>query len=295
MSIVEKALRKLQGSGPASPQAPTIATAPTVVSSALVERGPRTVVRSTRVVTLNHAELRQAGMLPPKDGERRISQQFRQIKRPLIDAAMNRAGKGVENGRVVMVASAMPGEGKTFTSMNLALSLAVEKDVEVLLIDGDVAKPHISRQLGVADAPGLLDALVDHKLDVESLVLNTDFPNLSLLPAGTQTEEATELLASERMLEVTRDLVAHDRHRIVVFDSPPLVLTTESHVVAQIAGQILLVVRAGVTSQRVLTDAIGRLGDHTSVSLVLNQSVTESPGGYYYVAYGDAGRPAADP
>jgi len=294
MSIVEKALKKLQSAG-TSP--PAIKASAAAVSNSHLEtnvvRAP--VARSTRVVPIDLVELRKAGFLAPEDQERRMSQQFRQLKRPLIDAALDRGGKGVPNGHVLMVASAMPGEGKTFTSMNLALSLAVEKDVHVLLVDGDVAKPHISRQLGVSEEPGLLDVLVDHAFDVESAVLQTDFPNLSLLPAGKQTEDATELLASGRMAEVMKALVGRDRQRIVLLDSPPLVLTTESHAVAQIAGQILLVVRAGVTPQRVLMDAIGRLGDHPSVSLVLNQSVAESPGGYYYVAYGDSGRTTAEP
>ncbi|HVW69859.1 MAG TPA: AAA family ATPase [Steroidobacteraceae bacterium] len=295
MSIVEKALNKLQSaSRPASaaPAAPVAAARPAGAPGRLADTSAHRVIAPTRVVPFNSKALRAAGLLPPEAQERQISQQFRQIKRPLVAAI--RDSSATSNGHVVMVASALPGEGKTFTSVNLAVSLAAEKDVRVVLVDGDVAKPHVSRELGAADEPGLLDVLGDKTLDVESFVLPTDVPNLSLLPAGKRAEDATELLASARMVEVIGALRRRDEQRIVLFDSPPLLLTTESHAVAQVAGEIVLVVKAGVTPHGVLQDAIGRLGGHPSVSLVLNQSVVESNAGYYYVAYGDAGRAGSE-
>src|SRR3569833_1905921 len=206
MSIVEKALKKLQSAGTSPPASKASAAA---VSNSHLETnvGRAPVARSTRVVPIDLVELRKAGFLAPEDQERRMFFLFRLLKRPLIDAALDRGGKGVLNGHVLMVASAMPGEGKTFTSMNLALSLAVEKDVHVQLVDGDVAKPHISRQLGVSEEPGLLDELVDHAFDGECAVLLSVFRILSLLPACMQTEDATELLASGRMAEVLIALV----------------------------------------------------------------------------------------
>ena len=214
-----------------------------------------------------------------------MAQQYRRIKRPLIVNATGRGGARVANGHVIMVASAIAGEGKTFTAINLALSMSREKDVHVLLVDADVAKAHISRQLGVAGAPGLLDVLRDGRVGVESVILSTDVPNLSVLPAGTHSHETTELLASVRMEEVMRAIAQHDERRVALFDSPPLLLTTESHAIAQVAGQVVLVVRAAGTPQHAVLSALSYLGDHPAVSLVLNQSTASVPANYYYYGY----------
>ncbi len=185
-----------------------------------------------------------------------------------------------------MVTSSVPGEGKTFTSLNLALSLTKEKDTSVLLVDADVAKPHISRLFGVETQPGLLDAIRDSSLDLDGLILPTDVPGLSLLPAGTRSEQATELLSSERMEEISRFLAEQDAHRIAVFDSPPLLLTTESQALAQFTGQIVLVVRAGVTEHSVVKEALHQLRDRPGLSLLLNKSISEPVSSYY--GYGES-------
>ena len=288
MSLVEKALRKLQESAPANTGRPPAEVA-SKGSEPAVRRAPPVAEPPVpeRIVPVRVASLRAAGLLPPADEERRLAQQYRQIKRPLIMNAMGRGKARLPNGHLIMVASAMPGEGKTFTALNLALSMSIEKDVHVLLVDADVAKPHISTLLGVADAPGLLDALRDQHLDVETLISPTDVPNLSILPAGTRSQQATELLASARMEEVMRALGQRDERRIALFDSPPLLLTTESQALAQVAGQVVVVVRAGVTSQQTLLDGLSHLGEHPAVSLVLNQDSLTANAGSYYGGYGD--------
>jgi exopolysaccharide/PEP-CTERM locus tyrosine autokinase len=186
-----------------------------------------------------------------------------------------------------MMASAMPGEGKTFTSINLAFSMALERDVSVLLVDADVAKPHISKLFGLDSEPGLLDLLQDDSIAAESLILPTNVPRLSVLPAGRHSNEATELLASARMKEIMDEVARYDASRITLLDSPPLLLTTESQALAQIAGQIVVVVRAGITPQGVLQDALSYFAEDKSVSLILNQSVETAAAGYYYYGYGD--------
>jgi len=193
------------------------------------------------------------------------------------------------------MASAIPGEGKTFTSINLALSLALEKDLEVLLVDADIPKPHISRTFGVENEPGLVDLLLDHTLRPSQVILRTSIPGLSLLPAGRATEAVTELLASSRTAEVFAQLAAPDGRRIVLLDSPPLLLSTESRVLAASAGQVVLVVRAEATARQAVEDAIEAAGEGKTVSLILNQSSTPPSAGYYgYGSYGDnpASRPA---
>jgi exopolysaccharide/PEP-CTERM locus tyrosine autokinase len=188
-----------------------------------------------------------------------------------------------------MVASAVPGEGKTFTSVNLAMSLAAERDLSVLLVDADVAKPHISSVLGLGKEPGLLDCIQNESLDVESLIVETDVERLSVLPAGPVTEAATELLASARMADIVRALGRADPNRIVVFDSPPLLLTSESRVLSTIVGQIVLVVTAGETPQQAVLGALSHIGEGKTIGLVLNQSVGDTGAQYQYPGYGSYG------
>lgn len=241
-----------------------------------------------RTVTLDLDGLRAAGVLPPADKQQAFARQYRRIKRPLIAAAAGRTETPVPNGNLIMVASALPGEGKTFTSMNLALSFARERDLEVLLVDADVAKPHITDVLGLRDEPGLMDALSGEAMDVAPLILPTDVPRLSVLPAGRGAEEsATELLGSARMQAVVQRIVRLKPNRVVVFDSPPILVTTESEIVAQLVGQIVLVVRAGSTPQAAVLDAVDLLGEKP-IGIVLNQVVREVSSSYYGYGYGYA-------
>lgn len=295
MSIVEKAIKKMRDAQRSAP-----VPAPEQVFGTVVATGVHRVLDPGRareplpeeIVAIDQNALRNAGLLPPAHQERQIADQYRQIKRPLIaNALASGPGKLQDrhaNARIIMMASAMPGEGKTFTAINLAFSMAREKDVRVLLADVDVPKPHISRLFGIDGKPGLMDLLKDPKLDVESVILPTDVAGLSLLPAGRRSENSTELLASERMREIVNRICARDPRRIVLFDSPPLLLTTESKALKDVAGQIVMVVRAGTTSQQKVLDAISYLEGH-SISLVLNQSMNTAPTGYYYYGYGDAG------
>jgi len=276
MSIVEKALKRLQADTSAARARPVFGK---VVNTAA---SPAT---TGRVISIDQDALRVAGLLAPRHQEREIASQYRHVKRPLIATAMGKGQEPLRNGRLVMVASALPGEGKTFTALNLAFSMAMEKDLHVVLVDGDVAKPQISKMFGLDTERGLLDAVTDPGIELERLILPTDVANLFLLPAGTPSDRATELLASERMLEAMNWLLHRDERRIFIFDSPPLLLSTEAHALAEVVGQIVVVVRAGYTEHHVLLDALSRLPEGSSPSLVLNQSTLKSDG-YYYYGYG---------
>lgn len=303
MSIVERAIQKMQARTsdakapartPPAPGAPAervnvVTPAPL---PAVARPAPRVVNRSGKKISFNRDALRADGILPPEHQERLIANQYRQIKRPLIDNAIGRNNAAVPDGHLIMVASAVPGEGKTFTSVNLAMSLAAERDLSVLLVDADVAKPHISSIFGLGREPGLLDCLLNEALDVESLIVETDVDRLSILPAGPVTENATELLASSRMATIVRALGSADPNRIVVFDSPPLLLTSESRVLSSIVGQIVLVVTAGETPQQTVMGAISHIAEGKSIGIVLNQSVGESSAQYHYPGYGSYGESA---
>lgn len=260
------ALRPPVASGAASGQPP-----PDGLSASL--RGPVADVEPEYYICIDRESLRRAGLMAPEDHERRLAEEYRQIKRPVLSNATQKAtNANVEHGNLVMVTSAMPGEGKTFTGINLALSIAREKDWHVLLVDGDVAKPHLTDLFGLNDAPGLLDLLRDPSLSVEQCILPTDISGVFVLPAGQQDEEATELLASQRMMAV-RDLLANlSPGLIVLFDSPPLLLTTESRELATHVGQVLVVVKAQSTTHQQVVQAVSFLDSTKAISLVLNQA-----------------------
>lgn len=286
MSLVEKTIRKLQK----EQRTATDAAAKSV--SVAEPRGeaphPHAASREpARAILLDKAALRSAGLYPPPDEEQRLAHQYRKIKRPLIANALGRGVARLPKGYLIMLASAMAGEGKSFTAVNLALSMSLERDLEVLLVDADVPKPQLTKVLGLEGERGLLDALREPQLDIEGLIRATDVPKLSFLPVGVSSPEATELLASARMEQVAALLGQRNSQRIVLLDTPPLVQTTESHALAHVAGQIVVVVRAESTPQPVLLDALKTIEGHTAVSLVLNQSMRSATSAYYYYGYGE--------
>lgn len=247
---------------------------------------------SHRIVRVDRDKLREAGLLAPEEEERQLVDQYRHIKRPLIAHAFGKRATKIDDGHLIMVASALAGEGKTFTCINLALSMAREQDVTVLLVDADVAKPHISRLFGAAEEPGLLDVLDDPGcFDHRGVVMPTDVPGLSLMPAGAPRVHASELLASDRMERLVATLSEEDSDRLIVFDSPPLLQTSEARILASVVGQLALVVRAGVTPQHVVLDAVSTLHEDKAVNLILNQARYSGSDGYYggYHAYGSYG------
>jgi exopolysaccharide/PEP-CTERM locus tyrosine autokinase len=279
MSLVERALKKLQESRAATEsqsRAQTAQTEPVVAAQLVPAAAP-----TGKLLQIDRAALRAGELLPPPEAERRLAQDYRQIKRPLIDDALRRGATALPNGHTILVASALPGDGKSFTSLNLAFSMALEKDISVLLVDADLPRPHLSRVLGLGSEPGLLDALRDERLDVESLIFRTDIPGLSILPSGPPSDTATEFLASKRMETLLHSLGERDRNRIVLIDSPPLLLTTESRVLSSVVGQVVLVVSAGSTPQQAVLDAVDLIGEGKKISLILNQCDLESRAGYY--------------
>lgn len=286
MSLVEKALERLQQTKGQSPVRTAAKDAPDLQAT-----GVRPALDAHRVprktVHFDRPALRAAGLLPPEHQERQIADEYRQIKRPLVEALRKTGADAIGNANLIMVSSALPGDGKTFTSLNLAMSLARERDFNVLLVDADVAKPHISTLFGVDGEPGLLDALRNESMDVETLIVDTDLQGLSILPAGRRSETATELLASKRMRSVVDQLPGRGGQRIIVIDSPPLMLTSEARVLASTAGQVVLVVRSGKTPQQSLLEVLNYLDpERQAIGLVLNQSLT-SAAGYYRYGYGD--------
>lgn len=246
---------------------------------------------SGKQVTLDLSRLREAGLVDPRSSKsNRTTEQFRRIKRPLLLHVRGEGATVVDNANMIMVTSALPGEGKTFTSINLAMSIAMEMDKTVLLIDADVAKPDVTSRLGVDAEKGLIDVLLDDGLTLPDVLLRTDIPKLTLLPSGNRHVHSTELLASDRMRQLTLELSSRYPDRIIIIDSPPLLLTSEARVLAGLVGQVVLVTEESRTPQHAVKEAVDLLDENEIVGIVLNKGTHRKDGdgygGYGYYPYG---------
>lgn len=291
-SLIEQASRRLEQlrqAGVAVPDivpTPPAAPAPVVpepVESAAPPARPAVV---SRQVELDLDALTVAGFVSPNAPRSQIADQYRVIKRPLIANAMGKGATPVANGNLIMVTSAVAGEGKSFNALNLALSIATELNNTVMLVDADVARPSILRMLGLPASRGLLDLLVDSKTDLSQVLLRTNIDKLTLLPSGTPHPRATELLASDAMNTLIGDIARRYSDRIVIFDSPPLLLTTESRVLATHMGQIVVVVHAEKTLRNDVQHALATIESCPVKMMVLNQAKVGAGEGYGYGGYG---------
>jgi receptor protein-tyrosine kinase len=305
MSIVERALQKAQtqraqpeATAPGTPAAEALAQssahdggtpAEVAVATATPQvREPGGAARGERI-EIRVAELRSAGRLAPEALAHQTEEEFRRIKWPLLSAIFGREGAVRASNNVVLVTSAIPGEGKTFNALNLALSIAREPDLEVLLVDGDVAQPALSSSLGVSGRPGLTDLVVDERLDPADFIHPTSVERLHFLPAGSRRDNSPELLASARMASVIDGLSRRSTPGVVLFDSPPVPATNEAQVLSRDAGQLPRVVMADSTAQRVVTEALALLDRSKPVSAVLNRvepSLVSRYYSHYYYGYG---------
>lgn len=236
---------------------------------------------------INLVKLHQLGMITPDQGKTLAAQEFRGIKRSLIQNAFIKGAGAIHHGNLIMITSALPKEGKTFCAINLAMSIATEMDHTVLLIDADVARPSVLRTLGLKSAVGLMDILLDEELDLADVMIKTNVDTLRILPAGTGHRHATEILASQAMSSLLNEIANRYPDRIVIFDTPPLLPTTEARVLASQMGQIVMVVEAETTTQHAVKEALRQLESCTNVSLIYNKAKAFSGGTNYGYGYYD--------
>lgn len=278
MDILEKALEKSEGEVHLNAN-----------SSIKGKSKPKRVMPTTkRSVSIDWGKLATMGYLSSKAANSGLAEEYRIIKRPLISNAFGPASKEIKRSNLILVTSSVPAEGKTFTAINLAISIANERDKNVLLIDADVAKPSIAKRLGIEGAPGLIEYLENDKLDFSDISLKTDIPNFQIIPAGKRHSFSTELLSSDRMVEFVNDLSELCADRIVIFDSPPMLAATQAEVLASLVGQIVLVISAETTVQSTVQESIKKLEDRDVVLALLNKAQHGLIMDYYgYGQYGD--------
>lgn len=243
---------------------------PTPGTAAAAANAPGTGRRS-RQVELDLEKMRRAGFLVPAQPRSGLADEFRVIKRPLIRNAQGPCDPPLARANLILVTSALPGEGKTFTAVNLALSIAMELDKTVLLVDADVVRSSLMERMGLETARGLLDVLTDASIDLPDVLLKTNIPKLALLPAGSPCINATELLASAAMEQLLDEFSTRYPDRIVVFDAPPLLSNTECRVLAGRVGQVLMVVAAEQTPHSAVARAFDTVESCPMVMSVLNK------------------------
>jgi receptor protein-tyrosine kinase len=232
-----------------------------------------------RSAEVDFRHLAAQGYLTPESPKTQLADEYRVIKRPLLRNAFA-PGASAKNRNLVMITSALPAEGKSFTALNLAMSMAMEVNHTVLLVDGDVANPSLPGLLGVPSEPGMLDLLCDPRLSIADTVIQTNIEKLSVMPSGSRHRRATELLASQQMANLMREL-ARDTNRIVIFDSPPLLPTTEARALATHVGQIVMVVAAEATRQQEVAQALATVESCEIVLMLLNKTHKTDVGAYY--------------
>ena len=308
MSLIEKAAQRLDqlkqasaepGDEPAQAVPPQAPLKPMVAETATVEvkdaakssEVPLTTPQAqsaamSRTVHIDLAMLAAKGMVTPDQPRTAIAEEFRVIKRPLLRNATDTGPARITNANLIMVTSAMPGEGKTFSAINLAISMAMELDYTVLLVDADVSRPSVFRQLGLPPERGLMDVLAGEVTDLSDVLLRTNIEKLSILPAGMPHQRATELLASENMNRLLKQIASRYSDRIVVFDSPPLLVTTESRVLATHMGQVVVVVESERTTHSSVKQALATIESCPIKLMMLNKSRHSGPGSYYGYGYG---------
>lgn len=271
------------------PHPPDQSVAPSAQSS--IVKPPSLVpgveaVSKSRTVAIDLDYLRSQNVITPDAERSPVSESFRRIKRHILSKVANSDADLRAN--LIMVTSSLPGEGKTFSSVNLAMSIAMEVDKTVLLVDADVAMAGVSARLGIntESHTGLMDILLDPSIKLNDVLCKTNIGKLSVLPSGRRHARATEMLASEAMKSLLQEMADRYRDRVIIFDTPPLMVSTEASVIAGLVGQVIVVVEAGRTSEIVLKNALSRIGSHSNVGVLLNKAPEPDRSQYGDYGYG---------
>ena len=297
MSIIERALNKAKDEERKSSNAIDL---PNKIENNLVEPDINTAkvtdttenentFDNTKIEHIDWDKLADLGYVTPASQTNTLSvEEYRNIKRPLIVNAFGVGSVGIARSNLILVTSSIPGEGKTFTAINLALSIATERDKKVLLIDADVARPSVSKTLGIKSSPGLIEYLEGQDVEFSDIVLKTNMPGLSVIPSGKQHKHSTELLTSNRMVMLAQELSNRYPDRMVIFDSPPLLAATQGEVLAGLVGQVVLVVEAEKTPQSMVMTSVNKLVFCDVVLVLLNKTLNKAfANNYGYGLYGN--------
>jgi protein-tyrosine kinase len=280
MSTIEKALDKL-GKANSTPTEPASADlpVPTIARSVTESVEQKT---SNQFIDIDLESLSKRNFVAKATERKLIYEEYRVIKRKLINNAFGPLSSTLRNPNLILVSSSRPGEGKTFTSVNLALSIALEQDKTVLLVDADVLRPNVSRTLEISVPRGLTDYLSSDTVDVSDIMYSTNVERLKLIAAGKPHHLSTELLASDKMAALVNEFASRYPDRIVIFDAPPLLGVNETSVLAGMCGQAVIVLEENKTKLNELEKAISMLPPDLATGFVINKAHYSRDKGYGY-------------
>ncbi len=234
------------------------------------------------IIELNLNLMAQKGFITSNSENRAISEQYRAIKRKLLNNAFGPLASSLNRPNLIIVTSSNPNEGKTFSSINLALSIALEKDKTVLLVDSDVLKPSLCKELDIPDQPGIMEYLSGDVAEAADIISSTNIDNLKFISSGEPHHLSTELLASARMTKLVEELATRYPDRVVIFDAPPLLGVNETHIMANLVGQAVVVVEEGKTKVNDVNNAVAQLDPDLAIGFVVNKATQSLTGGYGY-------------
>lgn len=266
-----------QAQNPVSPQPD-----PAETTQAAVQPNPMGDSPSRNFVEIDLKSLSDRNFVSMATERRLIYEEYRVIKRKLINNAFGGLSSTLKHPNLILVTSSRPGEGKTFTSVNLALSIALEQDKTVLLVDADVLRPNVSRTLEISTPLGLTDYLSSNDVDASDIIYSTNVERLKLITAGKPHHLSTELLASDKMVELVNEFASRYPDRIVIFDAPPLLGVNETAVLASMCGQAVVVLEENKTKLNELDRALSLLPKELAVGFVINKAYYSRDKGYGY-------------
>lgn len=213
----------------------------------------------------------RAGMIDWNRVRSRVSEEFRLVQRQIVRTAFTAAGAEPGFSNLLMITSSIPGEGKSFTSLNLAACIARQRDHYVLLIDIDSKRDSFCMALGLGDAPGLLDLAANPDIDPSQVIAKTAIEHLSVLPIGIERDLGPELFASKQMTKLIQALGRRYADRLIVLDAPPTLSTSDPAALAPIVGQIMFVVEAERTQREEVESSLDLLQACPTITLLLNK------------------------
>lgn len=234
---------------------------------------------------LDMAALERAGLVVGHKVRTRISEEFRITVGHILRSLQTNYSPGRGSPNVLMVTSARPGEGKSFSTLNLAGSMAQHTQREVLLVDVDAKQRSISVELGLGDRPGLLDMSTNPSLRVEDVIVRTAIPHLSVVPIGSGHTIGSELTAARPMSTLIERVARRFPNAIVLLDAPPCLSTSDPSTLAPYVGQIVMVVEAEKTQRNEIIAALDLIKACPAITLMLNKiklTTSYTFGAYHY-------------
>src|SRR5215813_11177277 len=239
----------------------------------------------TTQLILDRGRLAKHGIAIPSAARSRTVEEFRLVKRNLMTAVSQVDLNGDRrSNRLIMVTSARPGEGKTFSALNLALAFASERDVKALLVDVDTHHSTLPKVLGISGDRGIVDVLAGN-LELSEALIQTNIANLMILPAGRGGPHVPELLSSNDMAALMAEMTRRFADRFIIIDTPPCMASSDAAALAPLVGQIVFIVEAHHTQQMEIEASLSMLSACPRISLLLNKSDTmasEHFGSYEY-------------